>query len=161
MINYDIDVGHWSRIAAKNAFHPNHKSLVINYSIITDDNQSFISNPLEIMNSQFVQKVTMNLQRKQTKYDTVDEMLDNLVPSYKAAEEHKYHYYINQLCIPSYEGYIPHIASTLELILESKYLVEVALLVNVRKKALRIVNPWMKNSGVLIAYLTLVLELLH
>ena len=95
------------------------------------------------------------------KYDTVDEMLDDSVPSYIAAEEQKYHYYINQLCIPSYEGYIPHIASTLELILESKYLVEVALLVNVRKKALRIVNPWMKNSGVLIAYLTLVLELLH
>ena len=161
LINYDIEVGHWSRIAAKNAFHQDHKSLVINYPIITNDNQSLVSNPLEIMKSQCVQKVTMNLQRKQTKYDTVDEMLDDSVPSYIAAEEQKYHYYINQLCIPSYEGYIPHIASTLELILESKYLVEVALLVNVRKKALRIVNPWMKNSGVLIAYLTLVLELLH
>ena len=97
------------------------------------------------MNSQCIQKVTMNLQRKQAKYDTVDEMLDGLVPSYKAAEEHKYHYYINQLCKPSYEGYIPHMASTLELILENKYLVEIALLVDVRKRELRIVNPWMKT----------------
>ena len=76
------------------------------------------------MKSQCVQKVKMNLQRKQTKYDTVDEMLDDLVPSYKAAKEHKYHYNINQLCIPSYEGYIPHMASALELILENKYLLK-------------------------------------
>ena len=52
-------------------------------------------------------------------------------------------------------------ASTLDLILESKYLVEIALLVDVRKRALRIVNFWMKDIGALIAYLTLVLELLH
>ena len=40
-------------------------------------------------------------------------------------------------------------------------MVEIALLVDVRKRALRIVNPWMKDSGALVAYLTLVLELLH
>jgi hypothetical protein len=50
-INHDIEVGHWSRIAAKNAFHPDHQSLVINYPIITDDNQHLVSNPLEIMKS--------------------------------------------------------------------------------------------------------------
>jgi len=134
---------------------------VINYPIITDDNQSLVNNPLEIMNSQCVQILTMNLQRKPTKYDSVSEMLDDLVSAYKAAREHNYHYYINQLCKPSYEGYIPHMASTIELILESKYLVEIALLVDVRKRALRIVNSWMKDSGALVAYLTLVLELLH
>ena len=35
-----------------------------------------------------------------------------------------------------------------------------ALLVDVRRRALDIVNPWLKNNGALIAYLTVVLELL-
>ena len=68
---------------------------MVNYPIITDDSQSLVSNPLEIMKSQCVQKVTMNLQRKPTKYDSVSELLDDLVPAYKAVEEHKYNYYIN------------------------------------------------------------------
>ena len=52
-------------------------------------------------------------------------------------------------------------ASTLELILESIYLVVIASLVDVQKRALRIVNPWMNDGEALVAYLTLVLELLH
>ena len=54
--NPEIEVDQWSRIAAQNAYHPDHETILVDYPVISDDNNYLISNPLEIMKHRCVQK---------------------------------------------------------------------------------------------------------
>jgi hypothetical protein len=51
--NPHIEVDQWSRIAAQNAYHPDYETILVDYPIISDDNNYLISNPLEIMKHRF------------------------------------------------------------------------------------------------------------